>query len=396
MKRWSALAVVVLAGSLLLTVHPAAAGHALAAGTAASGKQLYAAKFGSQFGASVPGFHVSKGVLSYDGSDATSLIVPFQTKHHPNFAVEMSVRATSISAAQGLPGYGVTVRQSDTDASSGIFAGTFFSDNATFNEPLILWGSDSVGGNSFNPGTGWHTYRLEVKDTQYRLLIDKHAMVSFTIPEFRNDTEIGIFSSFTAIKVRSFKVFAFGSAPAPTALPPVETFDLQQSDLPAGFQASIGHYFTNQEVARETQVPLATVTGSGRVITYEIAYASQAETGMFFVSGTITAYSGPDAAKSDYQANVASDLKTLSASANATNVHQSTPAGLGDTATVLSFDYTTQNQPYRGYVVDLIRGRYRLNIDVSFVPESDSSAEATQAVAIAKAIDSRVQGASSS
>jgi hypothetical protein len=394
MKHWLALSAIAIATPVILIIAPVAAGAASAAAPAATVKLLYSAKFGSQLGAAVPGFHASKGVLSFDGSGATSLIVPYQTKHRPNFAVEMRVRAVSISATPtAFPGYGITVRQSDSDENSGIFAGSFFSDSATFDEPLILWAGDSVGGDAVDPGTAWHTYRLEVKDTQYRFLIDKKPMITFTIPDFRADTQIGIFSSYVKIKVKSFKVFTLGSAPAPAVLPPVEKLDIQQNDLPSGFQASIGHYFTNQEVARINQVSLDTVVGQGRVITYEVAYTSAATIGMFYVSGTVTAYSSTDQAKADYVASIPEDSKTLSTSANVSNLQQITPTGLGDAATVFSFGYTSQSQPYDGYIIDFIHGGYRSVVNVSFAPGSDPAAEEAQAVAVAKAIDARLQQA---
>jgi hypothetical protein len=353
---------------------------------------LYNASFGAKFGGGVPGFRESKGILSYDGSGDTSLIVPFRTKHRPNFAVELRIRALGISGSNvAIRGYGITVRQSTADESSGIFAGSFFSDNAIFDNPLILWGDDSVGGAVFDPKTSWQVYRLEVKDTRYRLLIDKKPMVSFVISDFRTDTEIGIFSSFVHVQIKSFKVYALASSAAPVALPPVKQFDVQAADVPAGFQANIGHYFTNQEVGQESQVPVSTVSAAGRIVSYEVAFDSSSTTGMFYLSGAVTAYTGSDAARSDYQVNVASDVKELSGSSNTSNVQQSTSSGLGDESTLFSFDYTSQGESYRGYVLTFTRGTYRGVVTADFVPGTDPNAEAAQVVSVAHAVDARLQ-----
>jgi hypothetical protein len=60
----------------------------------------------------------------------------------------------------------------------------------------------------FDPNTNWHTYRLEVKGTTLRLLIDGNQVLQVQDTTYLSGGKLGLNSFQTELNVRSYKVFA--------------------------------------------------------------------------------------------------------------------------------------------------------------------------------------------
>jgi hypothetical protein len=58
----------------------------------------------------------------------------------------------------------------------------------------------------FDPGNGWHTYRLEVKGNSIKLLVDGAPLVEEVDNTILSNCQVGLFSAGAQINVRSFKV----------------------------------------------------------------------------------------------------------------------------------------------------------------------------------------------
>jgi hypothetical protein len=74
------------------------------------------------------------------------------------------------------------------------------------------YNADPVMANAaFDPGTGWHTYRFEVRGDQLRLLVDGVAVVSGAaetpLDAQVSDAEAGLWSQGVGIEIRRVAVY---------------------------------------------------------------------------------------------------------------------------------------------------------------------------------------------
>jgi len=59
---------------------------------------------------------------------------------------------------------------------------------------------------AFHPGTGMHTYRVEIEDTSIRFYVDRRLALNVYDTRYLTGSEIGLWSQNTQLVVTSFKV----------------------------------------------------------------------------------------------------------------------------------------------------------------------------------------------
>jgi DNA-binding CsgD family transcriptional regulator len=72
----------------------------------------------------------------------------------------------------------------------------------------ILTGSNQLAQKAFDPGTGWHTYRLEAKGNRLRVLVDGGVFLQATDNKYLSGGEVGLFADTAPLVVRKFRVVA--------------------------------------------------------------------------------------------------------------------------------------------------------------------------------------------
>jgi hypothetical protein len=336
-------------------------------------------------------WHVTgDGTVSFTGAGTGQMLAPFSTRATHDFAVEAEVEAVG-PALHPEAGYGVEVR--GAWPSQGIAGGSHFSATPELNEPLLLWGRDSVGGADVALGAGYNTYRLEVHGRDYTLFINGRRIVRFTIGKFGKGTTVGVWSLNQQILVNSFKVTQLRSAKPLAALPAVEVVDLRPQDVPSSLAPGDGHFATNQELARLNRVPLATLAGAGNIISYHTSYIalSQPDFGPVWATASVDAFLSPDTAQTSLTTRLAGLGQLWSGN---TNYAASTVGGLGDEAHALGYEYFAGNYDATQVAIVFRRGRYVVSVSESFVQgggvtRSDLVAQST---ALARIVDGRIQG----
>lgn len=163
---------------------------------------LYQANWSSGMnGWSGPGWKSVAGMLVSDGSNGAPILAPYQPTT-PNYAIEVEARADS-GCSNGS--YFTMVAR---DAQSGFYSaevcgGGIYAVDASGNSNQI-----ATLNNPPDPGHGWHTYRLEVKDNRVTLLYDGSALASATDNRYLDAGQVGLQASGMQVSVRSFKVIA--------------------------------------------------------------------------------------------------------------------------------------------------------------------------------------------
>jgi hypothetical protein len=191
----------------------------------APGTVLYQADWSSgRNGWSLPqGWDTVSGELVNDGtngepSELTALAhPPTITPYTADYAVEADiqvVRQTSWFCV--YPGFGIAVRAestglylvgmvSDSDGWLGFILDTSSKSSAcSFNRLL----QSALVKNSFNLDTDWHTYRVEVRGNDIKLLVDGNTVIETTDNHHLRSNAVGLWSAAVVLNVRSFKVIA--------------------------------------------------------------------------------------------------------------------------------------------------------------------------------------------
>jgi len=144
---------------------------------------------------------VANGMLVDNGSGPhfwrLSITAPFNPKT-PNYAIESQIQVVSVG---GCSSFGLVARAVD---GSGEQMGVNFCECNCAG----LWDRDDVPHYDFNPGTNWHTYRLEIINTSIKFLIDGVTVVSADDNRFITPGSVGLWCDTMAINVRSFIVYA--------------------------------------------------------------------------------------------------------------------------------------------------------------------------------------------
>jgi hypothetical protein len=156
---------------------------------------------------------VLDGALVNDGSGQYSrfepIIAPPVLEGTPNYAAEAVIRVTR---AQGSS-FGLVVR---ADGKGGGYAGGVGSgwrSTSGISDLQGWWGTNDlsmrlVEGLVFDPGSEWHTYRLEARGNVLRLLVDGSILAEVTDNTYLSGGRVGLWCNEYQVEVRSFEVVA--------------------------------------------------------------------------------------------------------------------------------------------------------------------------------------------
>jgi hypothetical protein len=175
--------------------------------TPAGGRQLYSADWssGPNGWAAGTSWRTLRGALISDGSgSASTVFAPYDTRTIPDYAVEARIRLIRSDD------FGIVLRHSASDA--GYVAG-LSGDGAWLGS-----GSDAYNAyykkispvKAFDPGSDWHTYRVEADGNTLRFLIDGAEYATATDNRYISGGIAGLSSHESQIEVSSFTVSRLG------------------------------------------------------------------------------------------------------------------------------------------------------------------------------------------
>jgi hypothetical protein len=329
----------------------------------------------------------SDGTVTFDGHAHSELLAPLRTAHLRDFAIEAEIETLGTTSAQGF-GYGLIVRGKRAKFS-GIQGGMAISDPKQVVEEELMWNGLQAGGAFQEPHEGFNLYRLEVHGTDYTLVVDGLETVRFRIEAFKKGTFAGIWSGSYKIRVRSFRLLRLGRVATSPKVPPLKTLNLQPSDVPSGLRPAFGHYWTNDEVADDNQVPLSEILASGRIATYEVGFEDPARTGLYGLSSFLGVFSTAAEATSALSRNrIHAQFSGLPGYAEI-DVPE-----LSADAYRISFEFQIPNGPvYDIGGIFFHHGRYMDVIYATFTADVPSDRQALDMIALARVVDGRIGSA---
>jgi hypothetical protein len=172
---------------------------------------LYAADWSGGLGGWAGGgdWRVEGGLLTNDGasgSDPSFILAPAQTPL-AGYAVEAEIQVLNPESATA--GAGILVRREQDDAS-GYMGGWAHDEEGTsvavISTPGMLFHSGPELAKPFAPGGGWHAYRLEVRGSAIRLLIDGAPTLTYSNDRYISGTTTSLWSRGARINVRAFRI----------------------------------------------------------------------------------------------------------------------------------------------------------------------------------------------
>lgn len=178
----------------------------------APGTVLYQANWSGGadgWAASTP-WAVVNGNLLNDGSQQTPILAPYQPVT-ANYAVEATIQVVSQNSS---PTFGVFARGSASESLGyvggivGYLDADGYNDSAGISVDSIYCPNTPSQCIAFNPGSGWHTYRLEVSGNTVKLYVDGGILLQMTDNSHLDAGQMGLFCSDAQIAVSSFKVTA--------------------------------------------------------------------------------------------------------------------------------------------------------------------------------------------
>jgi hypothetical protein len=152
------------------------------------------------------GWRVVNGVLVSDGSDkGGAFVAPFRPRHLINYAVEASIQFIR-SHGGGDQNFAIFLNDDKSGSSGGeaaeIYPSLSYAAIYSDHRNADLEKSD------YTVDHGWHTYRLEVRGTAYRFLIDGQQAVATDDNGKPGGRRVGVWSAGCEVNIRVFKVFA--------------------------------------------------------------------------------------------------------------------------------------------------------------------------------------------
>jgi|GEM_PF-2940909 len=159
-------------------------------------------------------WNVLNGMLTNDGTGypgQPTILAPYQLQVS-NYAVEANIQVVnwhrccysqyaivvraSTNSDGGWQGYSVGEDLEDrTPSTANIAADAGHIGSALANAP-------------FDPGTAWHTYRVEVKGNTIKLLIDGGVKIDITDNTYLSGRQVGFWSYEVQLNISSFKIIA--------------------------------------------------------------------------------------------------------------------------------------------------------------------------------------------
>ena len=182
-----------------------------------SGNILYSADWsGGMDGWSVGNqWSVNNGMLSSDGSGCCGgpesiITAPYQLNNVSNYIVEARVQFLGFDQVCNGYSFGVNARMipESNGYEGGINLGHGLCDPSQASATLHVDNYTQLATTPFVPGTGWHTYDLEVNGDQLTLSIDGTQMVQATSDVHSEGGVAGIEDFNVQMNVSSFKITA--------------------------------------------------------------------------------------------------------------------------------------------------------------------------------------------
>lgn len=339
---------------------------------------LYATSFSTKVlhqwpGSSAPGWKANaKGAAIYDGRDNTAVFAPFSLGTRTDYAVTMTVHGSFGTLPNSIPtaGFGLVIR-AGSSVDSWIFAGKFVGIQG--GPYLLKWGTDSAGGGIPDrvtvPGlskSGSDIFRVEVHGADISFSVDGTPVVELPIHHADKDTRIGIWSQFAKVSIRSFSIEQLPAASVSQSIPNVKADNLKQSDVPAGFALTSGHFQTNAEYQRLTGATAHDMDVMGRVLDYGVSFGAGAGIPYFGLYSELADFTSTHNAVEGYLEYVHGVRGNFSAGPY---LADEDVAGTGDAAHFIALDPPPQNgTPYRLAVLFFARGNYAGRLIVTSDP----------------------------
>ena len=135
---------------------------------------------------------------SYSEQPDPTILAPYTMTTTSNYAVE-----TTVHVIAGWPCFDVALRGASTpDGWHGYKA-------AVCDQKIRLQADNALLATvPFNPGTIWHTYRFEVKDSHLTFFVDGHPLAETQDTRYHTGGQVGLKSYGTQLEIRSFQVIA--------------------------------------------------------------------------------------------------------------------------------------------------------------------------------------------
>lgn len=335
-----------------------------------------------------PGFNVANGVMTFDGKSDSGAVAPFHTHGLRSFAVEASIQVGT-PTQQARPSYDLFVRRPDVHSNSGLYAGydAVSGEYAATNVADLSWHGARwyyAPGAAFRLDSSFHTYRIEVQGTAYRLEIDGQVMVPWTNVTLAGGDMLGLTFTYVPATVKSFTVYSLPAAPvAAYDTGTLVAHALPQTAIP--YRANDAVFRDNARYAADNHLTAATVQGTSRLY----GYLQSWQDSQTYIEQSINLHSSLTGAKAafdlfsgriQHQAKHPQGYQVIDLSAH--------PAG--DETFAYSYHYLYQGS--LSYVVKVLfhRGSYYVGITV----DSADPNVAQTAIAYAHMADGFVQTAS--
>ena len=119
-----------------------------------------------------------------------------------DYAVEAKIQV--VQSNDNYSGFGINVRGIPSGSSNEQGYSAYI--DTTSGAAISVIGGDALKTAPFNPGTGFHVYRAEVKGNTITFLIDGTAVVSVVDNRFISAGEVGLWCANAQIELSSFKL----------------------------------------------------------------------------------------------------------------------------------------------------------------------------------------------
>lgn len=392
MKKHIVAAVVatMIGGVGNLGVSPSRAAHAAPPATPAMSVPLYQANWSEGLGdwSVYRGFAVANGMLTFDGNGDNGAFAPFHLHGMQSFAVEATIQVGTPTRPAHAAFY-LFARRSIVHQTSGIFAGydALGGEYAARNVADFSWHGDNrwyfTPASPFRPDAGFHTYRIEVQATAYRLLIDGRVMVPWTEVQLPSSADqVGLIFTYIPATVRSFAVYGLPQTPVSTGF---DTNVLLAHSLPVGdipYPANDGVFRDNARYASDNRLLLGTVHGTGRIY----GYLQSSQDSRTYIEQSINLHTSPAGAQAAFDL-FSSGIRRHAATISQYQVVSTAGMGIGDGSFAYRSEYQVQGAPSYVFKVLFYRGDYYVAVTVD---SANPNIPAT-AMSLAQKADALVQ-----
>jgi hypothetical protein len=163
---------------------------------------------------------VLNGVLLNDGSHdantiAPTITAPYQVEGTSDYAVEAKISIQRQNRKLFVPAFGITVRGATNSGSWQGYWALISAAGGDVSQPAAYIQNNNTNFQvsvlaqaPFDPGIGVHTYRVEVKGNDIKLLIDGSLKVETKDNEFLTGGQVGLGSWDEQLTVSSFSITA--------------------------------------------------------------------------------------------------------------------------------------------------------------------------------------------